>query len=320
MGNYRKNDDFWFYELLFKLSIMISLLIIIKLPGILKRIIFSPMYIGQHFRDKKMYKKSDYKDVIPYKKYELKQDKGKWGEYLLFKNIQRILPESRILPNVYIPGFNEKTTEIDLIAVDKTGIYVFESKNYKGKLKGFSQDTYWQSIVGKEKNEVYNPLLQNKRHIEHLSNYLGISKDKMHNLVMFHNVKLNVKGIYNKKLNFGTTILKSSDINLKVLSNKYKIIDKFKKKNIELTKEEINKIADKLKTTAGINTEIEIKEKHISNIQNFNTTTEIKEEHILNQIKMKENELEILRLKQLLKEPEIVKQSKKKQIVENISR
>jgi len=313
MSNNKENN---FYTDMFFIVMIATIGMAIKflphLPRLIKRIIFSPMYIGQHFRDKKLYRKSDYKDVIPYSKRELKQDKGKWGEYLLFKDVQRILPKSRILPNVYIPGYNNQTTEIDLIAVDKTGIYVFESKNYKAKLKGYSQDVYLTYIKGRTREEVYNPLLQNKKHVDHLSEYLGIEREKMHSMVMFHKAFLDIKGLKDKKLNFNSNILQSWDINLKVLSNKYPAITKVGKGQTLFTTEEVNIIAEKLKETAGINTSPEIRAKHISQIENFNRKKETKEINKMNidpqiQLQLQQNEIEILKLKNKLRETETSK-------------
>jgi hypothetical protein len=54
------------------------------------------------------------------------------------------------------------TTEIDLIMIDETGIYVFESKNYSGWIFGDEKRKNWvQTLENRQKNYFYNPIWQN---------------------------------------------------------------------------------------------------------------------------------------------------------------
>lgn len=58
------------------------------------------------------------------------------------------------------------TTQIDHIVVSQYGIFVIETKNYKGWILGKESDEYWtQNIYGK-KNKFYNPIRQNYAHTE----------------------------------------------------------------------------------------------------------------------------------------------------------
>lgn len=49
-----------------------------------------------------------------------------------------------MLTNVYLPKGDGTTTEIDLIMISATGIYVFESKNYSGWIFGDENSRYWK--------------------------------------------------------------------------------------------------------------------------------------------------------------------------------
>ncbi len=63
-------------------------------------------------------------------------DKGNYGEYLTFLQLEKLEGNNKVLCNLYIPKQDGSTTEIDLIMINKSGIYVFESKNYSGWIFG----------------------------------------------------------------------------------------------------------------------------------------------------------------------------------------
>jgi hypothetical protein len=85
---------------------------------------------------KNNYDKSNYKKESGNKFFGVMMDKGKYGEYLSFNILEKINGASRILTNVYLPKGNGETTEIDLVYIHETGIYVLESKNYSGWIFG----------------------------------------------------------------------------------------------------------------------------------------------------------------------------------------
>ena len=66
--------------------------------------------------------------------YEVMTDAGKKGEFIIGRSIDQLTGYKRILYNCYIPKPDGGTTEIDIILIHETGIYVIESKNYKGCL------------------------------------------------------------------------------------------------------------------------------------------------------------------------------------------
>lgn len=103
-------------------------------------------------------------------------DKGNYGEYLTFLYLEKINGHQRLMTNLYIPKSDGSTTEIDLIMVSETGIYVFESKNYSGWIFGDEQNKTWvQTLQNKQKNRFFNPIWQNKAHINALKLVVGIS-------------------------------------------------------------------------------------------------------------------------------------------------
>lgn len=112
--------------------------------------------------------------------------KGRIGEGLV-----NLAAKLRLDPKVYnlikdvtIPSKNG-TTQIDHIIVSVFGLFVIETKNYKGWIYGSTKQKQWtQNIYGK-KHRFQNPLHQNYAHTTALSDLLGISKDRIHGVVCF---------------------------------------------------------------------------------------------------------------------------------------
>jgi hypothetical protein len=79
-------------------------------------------------------------------------EKGKSGEYLVYKVLQNYEKDgAKFLFNCYLPkNNNNDTTEIDVIMIHNSGIYVFESKNYSGWIFGSEHQQKWtQTLPGR---------------------------------------------------------------------------------------------------------------------------------------------------------------------------
>ena len=90
------------------------------------------------------------------------------------------------MTNVYLPKEDGTTTEIDLIMITATGIYVFESKNYSGWIFGDENTKFWtQSLKGGKKYRFYNPIWQNKKHISVLKKHLRLDNNVFRSYIIF---------------------------------------------------------------------------------------------------------------------------------------
>jgi predicted nucleic-acid-binding Zn-ribbon protein len=100
---------------------------------------------------------------------------------------KKILLDSKVyldLNNVTIPTSNG-TTQIDHVIVSRYGIFVVETKNMNGWIFGDEKNPQWtQSFFGK-KFKFQNPLRQNYRHTQALSEFLDIDHNKFMSIVMF---------------------------------------------------------------------------------------------------------------------------------------
>nr|WP_314865057.1 NERD domain-containing protein [uncultured Flavobacterium sp.] len=66
-----------------------------------------------------------------------------------------------------------KTSQIDHIVISDFGIFVIETKNYKGWIVGNENSEYWTQVLFKRKERIYNPIKQNLGHINALKNCLS---------------------------------------------------------------------------------------------------------------------------------------------------
>ncbi|CZQ96762.1 Hypothetical protein Tpal_2048 [Trichococcus palustris] len=132
------------------------------------------------------FKSSGYKDASGHSFFETVTDRGRNGEYLTYSYLERFGEEHKLLTNVYLPKEDGTTTEIDLIMITATGIYVFESKNYSGWIFGDENTKFWtQSLKGGKKYRFYNPIWQNKKHISALRKHLKLGNDVFRSYIIF---------------------------------------------------------------------------------------------------------------------------------------
>ncbi len=98
--------------------------------------------------------------------------KGKAGEKRVAKILSKLPKDEYKVINNLLFSQNGKTTQIDHVVVSKYGIFVIETKFYKGWIYGGDNSEYWtQNIYGK-KYQLWNPIRQNQGHIRALKNLL----------------------------------------------------------------------------------------------------------------------------------------------------
>jgi len=134
-----------------------------------------------------------------------------------------------------IPTEGEKTTEIDLVLIHETGIYVFEIKHYKGIIYGDDTGNIWTQYFRTTKNNTFkNPILQNNYHIDALKNIFDDVLLK--SVIVFTNPVCDIR-VTNH----------NSDIGICTMSNITKTLERtFKKSEIKYSIEEIDLMFNKL--------------------------------------------------------------------------
>ena len=82
------------------------------------------------------FQKSNYKQASGNTFVKTLLDKGNYGEFLTFIQLEKLNSSIKLLTNLYLPKSDGSTTEIDSLMLSETGLYVFESKNYSGWIFG----------------------------------------------------------------------------------------------------------------------------------------------------------------------------------------
>lgn len=97
---------------------------------------------------------------------------GDLGEFKLDVQLRQMPRDYRYLNDVFIVNKRSRTgyAQIDHILITRSGIFVIETKNYQGTIKGSRDDTKWM-VNGKR--TMYNPVRQNRTHINALKSVLA---------------------------------------------------------------------------------------------------------------------------------------------------
>lgn len=182
---------------------------------------------------------------------EYQKRKGTRGEYQTALEINKLLPDAKILMNTYIPNKNGYT-EIDIIVIAIQAIYVIENKNYSGWIFGSEQDQYWTVTFPHVKHQFYNPVKQNNTHIFYLKNLLnknGYRCDNINSIICF-NEEASLKKIISN-----TPVIKTKDIKYYINLNHrsysreevesiYKFLLPYSQQSTKIKNEHINRIRE----------------------------------------------------------------------------
>lgn len=122
--------------------------------------------------------------------WKIHSDQGLAGEFRTWKCLKALKGYKRFLFNLYVPKENEETTELDLVLLHESGIYVFESKNYSGWIFGTETRTYWTQTLRSRRGKVhktsfFNPILQNKGHLKWLQAFLADPSLPFYSYIVF---------------------------------------------------------------------------------------------------------------------------------------
>jgi hypothetical protein len=128
---------------------------------------------------------------------------------LVLKLLKLGLPAQDIFHDLFLRKVDGKFSQIDVVAITKVGIIVFEVKDYSGWIFGSGYNNQWTKVLayGKQKYRFYNPIKQNSSHIDSLRKKL-----KYHDEVRFFSVVVFYGNCVLKDINYvpeGTFITKS---------------------------------------------------------------------------------------------------------------
>ena len=170
--------------------------------------------------------------------YNSPEQKGKRGEMRIHEILLQMPGDYHMMDDIVLKT-NIGTTQIDHVVVSKYGIFVIETKNYRGEIYGDDNRQQWTQIIVTDvtyrkkwyktytyvtKNHFYNPVKQSIGHLYEIKKILSEWPHlKIIPIVVFagtanlSNVKSNKHVIYDNNLiatiqNYRTVYLSDSDV------------------------------------------------------------------------------------------------------------
>lgn len=189
--------------------------------------------------------------------------KGAIGEWSVARILKRLDQEKyKVINDIYIPKEDGTTSQVDHIVVSDYGIFVIETKNYKGWIFGDEKNKFWTQTIYKKKSKFLNPIIQNKGHVKAVKNYLEIDKNLFISIVVF-----TTQADF-KKVNTVTPVVYTVKLKKEIRSYQ----------EIKLTKEEKERIYEKLvqigKATRST------KKQHVKKIEEMMSNSPTKHEYM----------------------------------------
>ena len=103
----------------------------------------------------------------------LRRSKGRIGEHRVAHILGR-LPKDRyqVINDLLLRTSSGSTTQIDHVVISQYGIFVIETKFYKGWIYGGENSEFWTQNIYGNKYTLRNPILQNAGHVRALRQLL----------------------------------------------------------------------------------------------------------------------------------------------------
>lgn len=154
----------------------------------------------------------------------------------------------KVINNVVLQA-GDYTSQIDHIVISDYGVFVIETKNYKGWIMGHERSEYWTQVIFQRKEKLYNPIRQNLGHIRTLKKCLAAYPTIPYHSIIVFSSRATIK------VNTNTDVVYTSQL--------LRTIKKYSETN--LTKEQKENIFDKINAMNSIATYD--KKKHVQSIQ-----------------------------------------------------
>lgn len=112
--------------------------------------------------------------------------KGRRGERRVATRLERRLPseEYQVFHDVILDS-SRGPTQIDHIVLSRFGVFVIETKNYKGWIFGDARSKQWTQTLYRKKSRFQNPLRQNYKHVKAVESFLSVDSRCVHSVVVF---------------------------------------------------------------------------------------------------------------------------------------
>jgi hypothetical protein len=109
------------------------------------------------------------------------------GEALLSRTLRRHFPgpDYHLMNHVTLPS-SKGTTQVDHVLVSRFGVFVVETKHYKGWIFGRKEQPFWTQVLFKARFKFQNPIQQNTGHVHAVRRLLDfLPPDAVKSVVVF---------------------------------------------------------------------------------------------------------------------------------------
>lgn len=165
--------------------------------------------------------------------------KGRYSEKLVNDKLLELPDEYTVFHDLLFES-NGHSTQIDHIVISPYGVFVIETKGYKGWILGGEYSEYWTQVIYKRKQQFYNPVKQNEGHVKFLRYLLKTSfETPFIPIVVFNNdaelkiraenqIVLNRRDLKRTILQRQTIVLNSEQVNwiIQTIQKNYTIANK----------------------------------------------------------------------------------------------
>jgi hypothetical protein len=94
-------------------------------------------------------------------------------------------PDYHLLNHITLP-LNDGTTQVDHILISRFGVFVIETKDYKGWIFANAKQANWTQVIYGRKFQFQNPIFQNLRHLRAVQGLLDfLPQDAIQSVVVF---------------------------------------------------------------------------------------------------------------------------------------
>jgi hypothetical protein len=106
------------------------------------------------------------------------------GEAMVANELSRLTRPHVLLNNVTLPT-ERGTTQIDHILVTENGLFIIETKHYRGWILGRPSDDYWTQVIYRKRSRFRNPLMQNYGHVKTVQSLFKLPGSAFIGVVVF---------------------------------------------------------------------------------------------------------------------------------------
>lgn len=188
---------------------------------------------------------NDYDEEKGYKQWNIFIPKDELLEKQSFQTLSKVYGcgLKKILVDILIPSWNGHTNQIDLVFINRSGIYVIEVKNFACMLEGNNTDNWVRTEFNGKKNKIHNPIKQNLNHIKSLRKILPYYPSSYFKNIILLADTCACQYVANTDLDYDTLIVNYKDLKaaIKELTKSSEIV--FSEENIYRIYDELSKYA-----------------------------------------------------------------------------